>query len=85
MPSLQDVVDRLHAWYPPETAEEWDAVGLVWGDPQASVSKVMFAVDPTLEVAEEAAEWGADLLVVHHPLFLKPVHGFAATTPKGAR
>ena len=34
-------------------------------------------------VAQEAAEWGADLLVVHHPLFLKPVHGVAATTPKG--
>ncbi len=43
----------------------------------------MFAVDPTPEVAAEAVEWGADLLVVHHPLFLKPVHGFAATTPKG--
>ena len=34
-------------------------------------------------VAQEAAEWGADLLVVHHPLFLTPVHGVAATTPKG--
>jgi dinuclear metal center YbgI/SA1388 family protein len=40
-------------------------------------------VDPAPEVAREAAEWGADLLVVHHPLFLKPVHGFPATTPKG--
>jgi dinuclear metal center YbgI/SA1388 family protein len=43
----------------------------------------MLAVDPTLEVAEQAADWKADLLVVHHPLFLKPVHGFPATTPKG--
>jgi dinuclear metal center YbgI/SA1388 family protein len=43
----------------------------------------MFAVDPTYEVALEAAAWGADLLVVHHPLFLKPVHGFTASTPKG--
>ena len=33
-------------------------------------------------MAEEAAAWGADLLVVHHPLFLKPVHGVARTTPK---
>lgn len=83
MPALNDVVDLLHGWYPPHTAEGWDAVGLVYGDPAAEVSKVMFAVDPTLEVAREAAAWGADLLVVHHPLFLKPVHGFAATTPKG--
>jgi dinuclear metal center YbgI/SA1388 family protein len=83
MPTLTDVVDLLHAWYPPDTAEDWDAVGLVYGDPDASVTKILFAVDPTQEVAEEAAAWGADLLVVHHPLFLKPVHGFAATTPKG--
>jgi dinuclear metal center YbgI/SA1388 family protein len=83
MPTLKDVVDLLHGWYPPDTADAWDAVGLVYGDPAAAVSKVMFAVDPTLEVAQEAAAWRADLLVVHHPLFLKPVHGFPATTPKG--
>ena len=83
MPALEDVVALLHGWYPPASADGWDAVGLVYGDPAAPVGKVLFAVDPTLEVAREAADWGADLLVVHHPLFLKPVHGFAATTPKG--
>jgi dinuclear metal center YbgI/SA1388 family protein len=83
MPALEDVVELLDGWYPPATAESWDAVGLVYGEPRARVDKVMFAVDPTPEVAREAADWGADLLVVHHPLFLKPVHGFAATTPKG--
>jgi dinuclear metal center YbgI/SA1388 family protein len=83
MPALEDVVDLLHGWYPPASADGWDAVGLVYGDPASAVRRVMFAVDPTLEVAREAVEWGADLLVVHHPLFLKPVHGFAATTPKG--
>ena len=83
MPQLRDVVDLLHGWYPPATAESWDAVGLVSGDPDAEVRRVMFAVDPVLPVAEEAAAWGADLLVVHHPLFLKAVHGVPATTPKG--
>jgi dinuclear metal center YbgI/SA1388 family protein len=83
VPKLKDVVDLLHGWYPPVTADEWDAVGLVYGDPDQPVSKVLFAVDPAPEVAREAADWGADLLVVHHPLFLKPVHGFPATTPKG--
>lgn len=83
MTTLGDLVSLLHDWYPPATAESWDAVGLVYGDPAAPVRKVLFAVDPSPEVAREAAEWGADLLVTHHPLFLKPVHGFAATTPKG--
>ena len=53
------------------------------GRPGQDVGKVMFAVDPAPAVAQEAAEWGADLLVVHHPLFLKGVHGVARTTPKG--
>jgi dinuclear metal center YbgI/SA1388 family protein len=83
MPSLADVVDLLHTWYPPDTADPHDAVGLVAGDPAAEVAKVLFAVDPTVEVAREAVEWGADLLVVHHPLFLTPVSSVAATTPKG--
>ena len=83
MPTLADVVDLVHGWYPPDTAQSFDAVGLVSGDPRAEVARVMFAVDPTLEVAREAVEWGADLLVVHHPLFLTPVSSVAATTPKG--
>ena len=83
MPTLDEIVDLVHGWYPPETADSWDAVGLVAGDPAASVGKILFAVDPAPEVADEAAAWGADLLVVHHPLFLKGVHGFAETTPKG--
>src|SRR5436190_5526300 len=83
MLTLGEVVDLLHRWYPPELADQHDAVGLVYGDPVQEVRKVLFAVDVSIEVAREAAAWGADLLVVHHPLFLKPVHGFAATTPKG--
>ena len=34
MPALSEVVDLLHGWYPPATADSWDAVGLVAGDPR---------------------------------------------------
>ena len=80
MPTLTEIVDLLHGWYPPATADSWDAVGLVFGDPDQAVGKVMFAVDPVLPVAQEAAEWGAQLLVVHHPLFLR-----ACTAWRGRR
>ncbi|MHA7134214.1 Nif3-like dinuclear metal center hexameric protein [Oerskovia turbata] len=83
-PTLADVVGALEALYPPSTAEGWDAVGLVTGDPAQPVRKILFAVDPVETVADEAVEWGADLIVTHHPLFLRPVHSFAATTFKGA-
>ncbi|TNM48308.1 Nif3-like dinuclear metal center hexameric protein [Nocardioides albidus] len=83
MPALKDVIDLVHGWYPPATADSWDAVGLVYGDPEQQVKRVLLAVDPSPAVAAEAAEWKADLLLVHHPLFLKGVHGFDTTTPKG--
>ncbi len=83
MPKLADVIAAFDALYDPGTAESWDAVGLVCGDPDADVNKVLFAVDPVQAVAREAVEWGADLVVTHHPLFLRPVHGVPASTPKG--
>ncbi|WP_456817884.1 Nif3-like dinuclear metal center hexameric protein [Cellulomonas sp. URHB0016] len=83
-PRLADVVQLLDRRYPPRTAESWDAVGLVAGDPDQDVERVLFAVDPVAAVVDEAVEWGADLLVTHHPLLLRPVHSIAATTFKGA-
>jgi dinuclear metal center YbgI/SA1388 family protein len=83
MPTLAEVVDLVHGWYPPETAADWDAVGLAAGDPEAEVRRILLAVDPVGQTAREAAEWDADLLLTHHPLFLRGVHGVAETTPKG--
>lgn len=80
---LGEVVAAVEKRYPPVLAESWDAVGWVCGDPQASVTTVLFAVDPTESVAAEALEAGAQLIVTHHPLFLTPVHGVAALTPGG--
>ncbi|MGH3094873.1 MAG: Nif3-like dinuclear metal center hexameric protein [Streptosporangiales bacterium] len=82
-PRLRDVVAVIEQVYDPSWAESWDAVGLVCGDPAADVRRVLLAVDPVRAVAAEAADWGADLVFTHHPLFLRPVHGIAADTPKG--
>lgn len=81
--TVADVVQVLDTAYPPHLAESWDAVGLICGDPEAAVQKVCFALDCTLEVAQEAVERGADMLVVHHPLLLRGVTSVAANTPKG--
>lgn len=82
--SLGDVVAALEARYDPALAESWDAVGLVCGDPEEPVRRVLFAVDPTAEVVEEALDIGAQLVVTHHPLFLTAVHGVPADDAKGA-
>lgn len=83
MPVLSEVIAALDALWPPERAEQWDAVGTVCGDPDASVGRVLFAVDPVQEVVDEAVELGADLLVTHHPLYLRGTTTVAASTFKG--
>ncbi|MBJ8344869.1 Nif3-like dinuclear metal center hexameric protein [Antrihabitans sp. YC2-6] len=81
---LADVITALDAAYPPSLAEDWDSVGLVCGDPADPVGRVLFAVDPTAAVVDEALAWGAQALVVHHPLLLRGVDTVGAHTPKGA-
>lgn len=82
-PTLGQVLLAVEELWPESLAEDWDEVGLVVGRPTATITKVMFAVDPTLAAIDEAIEWGADLLVTHHPLLLKGVTSVAATTAKG--
>ena len=81
--TVADVVDAVHRHYDPVTAEDWDAVGLVCGDPRAPVRRVLVAVDPVAATVDEALDLGADLLLTHHPLLLRPVSSVAATTPAG--
>ncbi len=81
-PTLADVIAVLESAYPPALAESWDSVGLVCGDPADVVTRVVFAVDPTEAVVDDAIASGADLLVVHHPLLLRGVDTVGAHTPK---
>ncbi|MFC7220074.1 Nif3-like dinuclear metal center hexameric protein [Streptomyces polyrhachis] len=83
MPALQEVIAALDGLWPADRAESWDAVGTVCGDPQAPVTRVLFAVDPVGDVVEEAVKLGADLLVTHHPLYLRGTSTVAADTFKG--
>jgi len=83
VPTLGMILLAVEELWPESLAEEWDEVGLVAGHPSAGVNKILFAVDPTLEVIEEAIEFGAELLITHHPLLLKGVTSVAATTAKG--
>ena len=63
-----DVIHCLEKVAPRCFAEKWDNVGLLAGREDKEVNKIMIALDPTSEVVDEAATWGADLLVTHHPL-----------------
>lgn len=84
MATLAELVATLETAYPPRLAEPWDSVGLVCGDPAERVRRVLFAVDVTAAVVDEAVRWDAQAVVAHHPLLLRGVDSVSADRPKGA-
>lgn len=68
--TVRDVEAAVAARFPLERAEPWDRVGLSVGDPAASVTGVVLALDPTLEVISHAVELKANVVVTHHPPFI---------------
>ncbi|MDO5700036.1 MAG: Nif3-like dinuclear metal center hexameric protein [Bowdeniella nasicola] len=82
--SLGDVIAEMEAAFPPSYAEGWDSVGLICGDPTRMVGTVHFALDPVAATVDEALTAGADLLITHHPLYLRGTDTVSAATPKGA-
>ena len=83
MATVGTAIEAIERRYPTALASDWDSVGLVCGEPAASVHRILLAVDPVIEVVDEALLVQADLVITHHPLFLAGAHGVAADDPRG--
>lgn len=84
MTRLSEVIAGLEGWYPPSTADDWDAPGLVTGSTGQTVAKVLLTVDITNAVIEEAIELGANLIIAHHPYLLRGVQSLDESLAKGS-
>lgn len=73
---LKEVLMILDTMAPFESAEEWDNVGLMVGDPEREIRTIMVALDPSLAVIEEARRSSVDLILTHHPLMIQPIRRF---------
>jgi dinuclear metal center YbgI/SA1388 family protein len=81
---IQEFCAHMERVAPKELALEFDNPGLLIEPDHAEIARVLVALDCTKAVAEEAAEWGADLVLVHHPLFYHPVKKLAYSDPATA-
>ena len=68
MTTVQDILTFVESIAPRDMKMEWDNVGLLCGRKDTPVTKVLVALDPFIHVCEEAADWGAQVIVTHHPL-----------------
>ncbi|MBQ9264665.1 MAG: Nif3-like dinuclear metal center hexameric protein [Clostridia bacterium] len=66
--TVRKIEEMLNALAPMETAESYDNVGALVGRRNQEVTKILVALDATMDVVKEAENIGAELIVTHHPL-----------------
>ena len=64
-------------------AESWDNVGLLAGDSEATVCRVMTCLTISPHTVKEAIDNNAQLVVSHHPLPFKPLQRIVTSSSAG--
>ena len=65
---VKDIIEVIEEFAPLSLQEGWDNSGLCIGSPEDPVTSVLFGLDCTPELVDEAVACGADMIVTHHPL-----------------
>jgi dinuclear metal center YbgI/SA1388 family protein len=81
MTRVDDVIRWLEVFAPTRLAEEWDNVGLLWGDPGSELGKIMTCLTVTSATADEAIAAAAGLIVSHHPVLFRGAKRVTADHP----
>ena len=73
MVRLSGIIEELENLAPPQLAESWDNVGLHVGNADDRIQNVYVCLEITSENVKKAVDFGADLIVSHHPLIFRPL------------
>ena len=71
MTTIHDILCAFEEIAPLRLAESFDNPGLLVGDPERGVERVLVALDITNSVIDEAIRQKCTLIVSHHPIFFK--------------
>src|SRR5258708_7078217 len=83
MVTVATVADFLEQFAPTSLAADWDNVGLLLGDRDAAVQRIMTCLTVTPESAAEAIDAGAQIIVSHHPILFRAIKRLTTTTSEG--
>ncbi|HPS53148.1 MAG TPA: Nif3-like dinuclear metal center hexameric protein [Phycisphaerae bacterium] len=75
---VSDVVSAMENMAPSKYAMDWDNTGLLVGDGEAAVNRVLFCIDMTQKVLDEAIREKAQMVIAYHPVIFKGVKSVTA-------
>lgn len=77
---IKDILEVLETVAPPHLQESYDNAGLLVGHPDTPLTGVLFCLDSTEPVLEEALRKGCNLIVAHHPIVFRGLKRLNGTT-----
>ena len=80
MSTVKDIYSFLDSIAPFSTSAPWDNTGLLVGDENKNVKKVMISLDVTDDVIDQATKEKVDLVITHHPVIFDPVKSVTSDT-----
>ncbi len=80
---VKDIMDKLEELAPIILAKSWDNVGILVGDSNAKVTKIMCALDVNNSVLDEAVSEGVDCIITHHPFIFGGIKKIDFNSPVG--
>ena len=81
--NVRTIYNLIHTVAPFDTQQEWDNSGLLVGSPAQEVTSILFALDVTQPVIDEAVALGAQLIVTHHPLMFSAIRSLTDDNYEG--
>lgn len=73
MSTVFDLYSAIDQFAPFSLSMDFDNTGILVGDRHQAVSKVLLALDCTMDVVNYAKEIGAQLIITHHPVIFHPI------------
>lgn len=68
MLKVKDCISQIEKIAPPKLAQSWDNTGLLVGDVNATVKKILLTIDITKDVLKEAKQTGCNFIISYHPV-----------------
>ena len=65
-------LERIRTLAPEAFAADWDNSRVQISGAREGVKKIAVTLDPAVPVMRDCLDWGADLVLTHHPLYFKP-------------
>lgn len=83
MPILREITNQLGRIAPLQSAADWDNVGLLLGDVDRPVERILTCLTLTPDIATEAVSTQRQLIVSHHPILFRGVKRLTTATAEG--